>query len=323
MCRRATCAKTVVDDVDQTVRAESLAGIWFAGYPCGALFVRRVREDGRQMSEHGGVATFAPRRPVRVLVLAHGFPWADGSQSDCFLAEYARAAVERWTAFAELHHSIIIAPAFGGSDFGGYRALFGRKIDADEFVNSVVDQVAREHIPSYSGRFSLHGHSAGAQFAARYLVTHPQRLEEVVLSAPSAYAFPDPALPWPDGMAAVVRDQLSGSRADGKAPEQAAGAIFVPRPTGWLAAASEVSVSVLVGSRDTEPRPPEPGQQGTTRIERATAWVDSMHRHAEASDRAPTIRLVQADGLDHDEAAMAIPAQLILAQKWTDNSCRF
>lgn len=76
----------------------------------------------------------------------------------------------------------------------------------------------------------LHGHSAGAQFAARYLVTHPERLEEVVLSAPSAYPFPDAALPWPDGMARVVRDQQSGSRDDGKAPDRAAGTVFVPRP---------------------------------------------------------------------------------------------
>src|ERR1700690_3860926 len=74
-----------------------------------------------------------------------------------------------------------------------------------------------KHIPRFSGQFSLHGHSAGAQFAARYLVTHPSRLEAVVLSAPGAYPFPDPALPWPNGMAAVVRDELSGSADDGKA----------------------------------------------------------------------------------------------------------
>ena len=268
------------------------------------------------MPEPGSIASFVPSGPVRVLVLAHGFPWADGSQSDSFLAEYAQAAVERWTAFAEAHHAIVIAPAFGGSEFGGYRALFGRRIDADEFVNAVVDQVAGEHVPSFNGRFTLHGHSAGAQFAARYLVTHPERLEEVILSAPGAYPFPDPALPWPAGMAAVVRDQLSGSRADGKAPDQAAGAVFIPRPAGWLEASSEVCVSVLVGSRDTDPQSPEPGQRGSTRIERATAWVISMHRHAEASDRTPTIRLVQAEGLDHDEAAMAIPAQEILARGW-------
>lgn len=268
------------------------------------------------MPESAAVASFIPADPVRVLVLGHGYPWVDGSQSDHFLAEYAQAVVERWTAFARAHHAIVVAPAFGGSEFSGYRALFGRKIDADEFVNAVVDQVAKEHIPSFNGRFSLHGHSAGAQFAARYLVTHPERLEEVVLSAPSAYPFPDPALPWPDGMAPVVRDQQSGSHADGKAPDRAAGAVFIPRSQGWLAAASEVSVTVLVGTQDIERRPPEPGQQGSTRIERATAWIDSMRRHAGASGRTPSIRLVRAEGLDHDEAAMAIPAQEILAQRW-------
>jgi pimeloyl-ACP methyl ester carboxylesterase len=264
----------------------------------------------------GSVASFIPESPVRVLVLAHGFPWPDGSKSDGDLARYAEAAVKRWTAFAEAHRAILVAPAFGGRDFGGYRALFGRRIDADDFVNGVVDEIGREHIPDFSGRFSLHGHSAGAQFAARYLVTHPERLEAVVLSAPGAYPWPDPALPWPNGMAPVVRDELSGSAADGKASDQTAGTVFAPRRTGWLDAASDVFATVLVGSRDTDTQPAEPGQQGSTRIERATAWVSSMHRHARASDRTPAIQLVQAQGLDHDEAAMAIPAQEILARRW-------
>jgi pimeloyl-ACP methyl ester carboxylesterase len=215
------------------------------------------------------VASLIPSSPVRMLVLAHGFPWPDGSRSDDDLAEYARAAVGRWTAFAEAHRTMIAAPVFGGRDFGGYREMRGRRIDPDEFVDVLVDEMAGEHISHFSGRFSLHGHSAGAQFAARYLVTHPERLEDVVLSAPSAFPFPDPAIPWPHGMAAVVRG----------------GPVFVPRPAAWLAAASEVSVSVLVGSRDTESRPAAPGQQGSTRIERAIAWVDSMCRQAEAHGR--------------------------------------
>ena len=153
------------------------------------------------------------------------------------------------------------------------RGLFGRMVDADQFVNDLVDDVGRANIPHFRGRFSLHGHSAGGQFAARYLVAHPGRLEAVVLSAPGAYPFPDPSLPWPNGMAAVVRDELSGSLEDGKAPDQVAGSVYTPRPSCWLAAASEAPVSVLVGSRDTEAQYPEPGQPGSTRIERATAWV--------------------------------------------------
>jgi pimeloyl-ACP methyl ester carboxylesterase len=251
-----------------------------------------------------------------VLVLAHGFPWLDGSKSDADLARYAEAAVRRWTAFAEAHHAIVVAPAFGGRDFGGYRALFGRRVDADDFVNALVDEAGGKHIAGFGGRFSLHGHSAGAQFAARYLVTHPERLEAVVLSAPGAYPWPDPALPWPDGMAPIIRDELSGSAAEGKAAGQAAGTTFTPRQAGWLDAASEVFATVLVGSRDTEVQPAEPGQQGSTRIERAIAWVSSMHRHARANGRTPAIQLVRAEGLDHDEAAMAVPAQDILARQW-------
>jgi hypothetical protein len=74
------------------------------------------------MPEYRRVASFIPGRPVRILVLAHGFPWLDGSQSDDFLARYARAAVRRWTPFAEADNAVIVAPAFGGTDFGGYRA---------------------------------------------------------------------------------------------------------------------------------------------------------------------------------------------------------
>jgi pimeloyl-ACP methyl ester carboxylesterase len=266
--------------------------------------------------ESNRVASFIPSTPVQILVLAHGFPWLDGSKSDDYLAKYAQEAVDRWTSFAEAHQAIVVAPAFGGNDFGGYRGLFGRRVDADQFVNDLVDDVGRANIPHFRGRFSLHGHSAGGQFAARYLVAHPGRLEAVVLSAPGAYPFPDPSLPWPNGMAAVVRDELSGSLEDGKAPDQVAGSVYTPRPSCWLAAASEAPVSVLVGSRDTEAQYPEPGQPGSTRIERATAWVRSMRQHAETNGRTPTIQLVQADGLNHDEAAMAIPAQETLAKMW-------
>jgi pimeloyl-ACP methyl ester carboxylesterase len=268
--------------------------------------------------ETSPIASFIPSAPVRVLVLAHGFPWPDGSQSDDDLAAYAQQAVDRWASFAKAHQALVLAPVFGGRDFGGYRALFGRRTDADEFVNAAVDEAGAAHIPRFSGRFSLHGHSAGAQFAARYLVAHPSRLEAVVLSAPGAYPFPDPALPWPDGMAAVVRDELSGSADDGKASDQAAGSVYIPQPSGWLVAASQVAVTVLVGSRDTAPQLPEPGQQGSTRIERATAWVNSMTQHAVNSGRTPAIQLVRAEGLDHDEPAMAVPAQEILARRWAD-----
>jgi pimeloyl-ACP methyl ester carboxylesterase len=245
-------------------------------------------------------ASFVPSNPVRLLVLAHGYPWPDGSRSDSDLVGYAQAAVERWSAFAERHHAIIVAPAFGGREFPVYREMRGRGIGPDEFVNLLADTAGREHIPGYAGRFSLHGHSAGGQFAARYLVTHPQRLDDVILSAPSTFPTPDPSIPWPNGMGPAATSEFS------------------PQAAGWLAAASDVRVAVLVGSRDTERRPSAPGQQGATRIERASAWVESMRRHAASSNKSASVRLITAEGLDHDEDGMAAPAQEILAQSWAN-----
>ena len=164
-------------------------------------------------------------------------------------------------------------------------------------VNDLVDELGGQHIPGFTGRFSLHGHSAGGQFAARYLVTHPDRLEAAVLSAPSTYPMPDPALAWPNGM---------GAAANG----------YRPAPASWLLAATGVPVTVLVGSQDTEPRPPSPGQPGATRIERAAGWADRMRRHAEAAGRPATLQLAVAPGLGHDETAMAGPAQDLFARCW-------
>jgi pimeloyl-ACP methyl ester carboxylesterase len=240
-------------------------------------------------------ASFVPGEPRRILVLAHGFPWLDGSKSDEELAQYAQEAVDRWTPFARQHGAVLLAPALGGRDFDGYQEMRGREIRPDQYVNNLVDAAAAACLPGFDGSFSLHGHSAGGQFAGRYLIAHPGRLDQVVLSAPGTFPFPDPATAWPYGMG------------------QAAG--FAPGPASWRAA-SLVSVAVLVGSRDTEPRYPEPGQPAGSRLDRARAWVASMGHQAEASGVAAGIRLVVADGLDHDEAAMAGPAQAELARAW-------
>jgi pimeloyl-ACP methyl ester carboxylesterase len=212
------------------------------------------------------------------------------------LADYARAAVERWTPFAETHRALVVAPVFGGRDFPRYREMTGRAISPATFVNRLVHKATREYLPRSAGRFTLHGHSAGAQFAGRYLVTHPRRLDQVVLSAPSTFPMPDTGIPWPHGMGSATG--------------------YIPQRAGWLTAASEVAVTVLVGSHDTEPRPPEPGQPGSTRIERAAGWVESMRRLAAAGGKTSTIRLVMAEGLSHDEDAMTAPAQEILARQW-------
>lgn len=250
---------------------------------------------GTLSTPYTAVAYYVPRDPAGVLVLAHGFPWDDGTQSDEALAVYAREDATRWALFAEQKHAIILVPAFGGRNFPSYRDMTGRMIGPDEFVDRLIDGPVAGLIPHFNGRFDLHGHSAGAQFAARYLVTHPARLDCVILSAPSTYPMPDVAVAWPFGMAKSAR---------------------TPCTDCWLRAATEVAVTVLVGSRDTEERPPAPGQVGSSRLDRAKAWVAAMTKFADTHGRKSSIRFVEVPELGHDEAAMAIPAQSVFAEKW-------
>jgi pimeloyl-ACP methyl ester carboxylesterase len=210
---------------------------------------------------------------------------------------------------------MVLAPVFGGEAFPAYREMSPTTYGPDQFVDDLVDEVATDQIPSFDGRFSLHGHSAGAQFAARFLVAHPHRLKQVVLSAPSTYPFPNSAVPWPHGAGhRVAGRSVSLSRHRG---EKEAGSPSIesaaPRPQDWLCAASEIPTTVLVGSLDLEPRLDAPGQRGSTRIERATAWVEAMRQYAEDHNRPQSIRLLIIDGLDHDEEAMTAPAQAILS----------
>lgn len=195
------------------------------------------------MSGDPTFASFVPDSPRRVLVLAHGFPWPDSSRTDAQLRAYASARVEAWKEFAGRHGVILVAPVFGGTAFPGYREMAGEHPRPDELVNRLVERLGRRHLgEGFEGRFSLHGHSAGGQFAARYLLSHPERLREVILSAPSSYPFPDPQVPWPNGMA-PRQDSLTDHAA------------VAPVKTRWIAATTNVSVSVLVGSLDVEERP--------------------------------------------------------------------
>jgi hypothetical protein len=288
-------------------------GDCFAEKPQWHLDVRG--EIGILKTPYTSVAYYVPKTALRVLVLASGYPWSDNTASALQLREYVQADVTRWRSFAERNHALILAPAFGSGCFAGYRQLYGEGVRPDDFVNLLVDGPASEIIPDLNGHFSLHGHSAGAQFAARYLVTHPERLDAVILSAPSTYPMPDPTINWPYGerpakfYALTAPDARCGS-------SQHVEAKFTPKMSNWLVAAISVPVTVMVGSKDLEPRPSAPGNPGLTRYDRARHWVVAMNRLAEESNRAATVRLVTVRGTDHNEIGMMEPAQRILEQQW-------
>jgi pimeloyl-ACP methyl ester carboxylesterase len=191
-------------------------------------------------------------------------------------------------------------------------------VDADEFVNALVDLYGTLLDGQFDGGFFLYGHSAGGQFAARYTVTHPERLKGAVLSAPGRYAFPKPGVAWPNGMASMIRDEaLSGSPATGKDPLRSGGALYQPSARAWTFAAANVPIAIVIGSEDTETRPPAPGHKSGTRIEYATEWAEAMNQLSADYGSSQRVDLFMVDGVAHDPIALTPKAWTILLG-WMD-----
>jgi len=243
---------------------------------------------------------FAPLGKIsNILVVVHGT--VEENQK---AADLAGQFINRWMEYARSEHLLVLSPAFDKLDYqgpyGGYRGLFGRKCGADEFVNNLVD-LYRSCVKNDSGRFLLYGHSAGGQFAGRYLVRHPNRLGAVVLSAPGRYAFPDPNVPWPYGMGRIKRT-MKWSKMDIHQID------IQPDPEGWLKAAC-VPVSVVVGEKDLEPQPARPGQKGKNRVEIASHWIKDMRDLARKNGKSPNLRSVIVHGAGHSSTALTPACQ--------------
>lgn len=253
---------------------------------------------------HGDYYQYLPKQLNRqspIVVVAHGmFPDSETAK------DAAWNTSRRWQRFAEKHNSIIVAPVFdnyryaatrGGPQKWGYRGLFGRDVGADQFLHEII-AVYQRHNSDYDGRFYLFGHSAGAQFANRYLVRHPDRVIATALSAPAWFALPTAELPWPNGMgqrSRVIRwpGQLTDKRIN-----------ITPEPSGWLKA-NQRPVLVAVGELDTQLIRHVSGVGGDNHVTRAEFYVDSMHQFARESFINSQIELQIVPDVGHNFGKLA------------------
>jgi pimeloyl-ACP methyl ester carboxylesterase len=211
-----------------------------------------------------------------VLVLVHGTP-----AKQEVAAATAHYYLKNWIDFAEKHRIILIAPAFDHTNFsskngeqalGGYRGLFGRNMPADEFVLKIVDRVQTIH-GNRGGKFYLYGHSAGGQFVARFIVTHPDRVKGAVITAAATYPQPTIDIAWPYGLGSL-QTTLQWRDPGAETPVK-----VTPNIDTWLEAVT-VPVTVIIGLNDLAAQPDRTGQKGNNRVVIAHNWVQDMRSFA-------------------------------------------
>jgi pimeloyl-ACP methyl ester carboxylesterase len=245
-----------------------------------------------------------------IVVVVHGTP-----QPDQDAADLARRFISRWTDFADQTGSVVVAPAFDQENFascdsgcggrGGYRGLFGRIVGADDFLHEILDEVALE-APTSEHRFYLYGHSAGGQFANRYVARHPNRLLGVVLSAPGRYAFPEPTAAWHYGM----------RRWEGRIGwpgNESTHVVVEPDPGGWVRAAA-LPVQIVIGDRDTVSQPCQPahcavGDTADTRIAIGARWMSAMNGLAMSNGTPARVRKEIIPDVDHNSERLTPASQ--------------
>ncbi|HEV7956599.1 MAG: hypothetical protein JWL94_1806 [Microbacteriaceae bacterium] len=220
----------------------------------GTLTVREVA-DGPPLSYWA----FVPRspEPAATLVLIHGSMRNTGRMFRAFLP-----------AAASLNMPLII-PNFPTSGFPGYQRLAGAR--GPLAASTALDETLTDALLVFgisTAEFSICGFSGGAQFAHRYALFSPARINRLVVAAAGYYTYLDPSRPYPYGLGVGAR--LGDVRAE---------------VDGFL----RLPMHVLVGELDVEREAHlrvDPGldrTQGNHRLARALRWVD--HVEEVAADR--------------------------------------
>jgi multidrug resistance efflux pump/predicted esterase len=133
------------------------------------------------------------------------------SETPIFVAvhDIARDPKEQARAFAaasEAYGVVVIAPHFAADRYRNYQRLgrsrhaSSRGRRADQALDLILADVASA-TGTPTQRIHLFGFGAGARFALRYAMAHPDRVAGAVIAAPGSYTFPDPQRRFPQGIA--------------------------------------------------------------------------------------------------------------------------
>ena len=242
---------------------------------------------------------------ANVLVIVHGTytPPANARTA-------AKKFAQHWLNYGRQHNLTIVAPIFDDANYSscrtstgnwGYRGLLGKTYSADTFLHQVMDDLKDQRLVTRE-KFWLFGHSAGGQFASRYLVQHPDRILGAVVSSAKWYPFPDNKIMWPNGMKRRKRSE--------RWPDGSRSTVFVQPSEELFLESTQLRVEVIVGEKDLEVFTDNQVKRfGSNRILRAQNWCREMSELAKRNSQESRIAFHLVPGSGHDPQKLSTFAQ--------------
>ena len=210
--------------------------------------------------------------------------------------------LRQWMPLALEQGFIAVAPEFSKKDFPGSRgynlgSVFdgsGKKCPEAKWAFSAIEPLFKEvkrRVKSKRKRYSIYGHSAGAQFVHRYLYYKPAASVDLYIAANAGwYTLPTPTEQYPYGL------QNAGLKSE------------------RLKLALKKRLVVLLGDRDTDPedeylrRTPEAMRQGRHRLARGNFFMTTAAKRASAWRLQLAWTKVIVPDVGHSNAGMAAAA---------------
>lgn len=214
---------------------------------------------------------------------------------------------DEWAGLARQHGFIVVCPEFSARDFpgaGGYNTGYfagsdgaprPRALWSFAAIEPLFDAV-RARFGTRAERYTIYGHSAGAQFVHRFVLFMPEaRIEQAIAANAGWYTMPDPHTGFPYGL--------------GKAPVA---------PDG-LSTALGKPLTVLLGTADTDTADPdlrttpEANAQGPHRFARGQTFFAAGQGAAARLGVPFGWRMDFVPGVGHKNGLMAEAAARLIA----------